>query len=137
MQHRAQPTSFIRTSSTRSIEDADTRPVASWLLQMGFDLVIGAVYRREVLAAPGFRLLPGSLIASNHLRDVDGPMLGATLIRRRGLRFRGSLPFYATREDLFRPGILARLTVHWPRFVSPLLRRISLAWFFPLGRTEP
>ncbi|MGH7107302.1 MAG: hypothetical protein ACREFT_12415, partial [Acetobacteraceae bacterium] len=60
-----------------------------------------------------------------------------TLIRRRGLRFRGSLPFYATREDLFRPGILARLTVHWPRFVSPLLRRISLAWFFPLGRTEP
>lgn len=137
MQHHADPAPSIHMPETRAIRDADPHPVASWLMRMAGDLYIGAVYRREVLLPPDFRLLPGTLIASNHQRDVDGPVLGTVLLRRRGLRFQGSLPFYATREDLFRPGILARLTVHWPRIFSGLLRRISLAWFFPLGRTEP
>ncbi|HJP97580.1 MAG TPA: hypothetical protein VJ862_03355 [Rhodanobacteraceae bacterium] len=122
---------------TRTIPDASPHPVASWLLQFTGDLYIKAVYRREVLLPPGFHLSPGSMIASNHQRDVDGPMLGTVLLDRHGVRFLGTLPYYVTREDLFRPGILARLTVHWPRAFSGLLRRISLAWFFPLGRTEP
>jgi len=112
-------------------------PVGNWLLQMGFDLWIGLCYDREVVMPGNFALAPGSLIASNHQRDADGPMLGNILARRRGLRFEGKPPFYATREDLFRPGILSRLTVHWPAPLSALLGRISLAWFFPLGRTEP
>jgi 1-acyl-sn-glycerol-3-phosphate acyltransferase len=115
----------------------DAHPVGTWLLQAGFDLWLRAAYRRVTLVAPGFRLPPGALIASNHQRDVDGPMLGIGLVQRRGLRFERPLPFYATREDLFRPGILARLTVHWPRPLSALLGRVSLAWFFPLGRAEP
>lgn len=113
------------------------RPVGNWLLQMGFDLWIRMGYDREVVMPENFTLAAGSLIASNHQRDVDGPMLGIVLAQRHGLRFASAPPFYATREDLFRPGILARLTVHWPRPVSALLGHISLAWFFPLGRTEP
>lgn len=112
-------------------------PVGNWLLQMGFDLWIRMCYDREVVMPENFALAAGSLIASNHQRDVDGPMLGIVLAQRHRLHFASAPPFYATREDLFRPGILARLTVHWPRPVSALLGHISLAWFFPLGRTEP
>jgi len=121
----------------RTIPEPAPHPVAGWLLQFAGDLYIRMVYRREILLPPDFHIRPGTMVASNHQRDVDGPMLATVLMDRHGLRFRGSLPFYATREDLFRPGILARLTVHWPRAFSGLLRRISLAWFFPLGRTEP
>lgn len=117
--------------------ELDAHPLATWMLQLGFDLWIRAAYRRVVMLPADFRIAPGTLIASNHQRDVDGPMLGTVLVRRKGLRFNWPLPFYATREDLFRPGILSRLTVHWPRPVSALLGLISLAWFFPLGRTEP
>lgn len=114
-----------------------THPVGNWLLQMGFELWIRTCYDREVVRPENFVLEPGSLIASNHQRDIDGPMLGLVLAQRKGLRFEGKPPFFATREDLFRPGILSRLTVHWPAPLSALLGYISLAWFFPLGRTEP
>jgi 1-acyl-sn-glycerol-3-phosphate acyltransferase len=123
--------------NTGTLPHASPHPVASWLLQFIGDLYIRAVYRREVIRPADFRLRPGSMVASNHQRDVDGPMLGTVLLDRRGLRFAGVLPYYVTREDLFRPGILARLAVRWPRALSGRLRRISLAWFFPLGRTEP
>jgi len=115
----------------------ETHPVGSWLLQMGFDLWIRMCYDREVVMPGNFALAPGSLIASNHQRDVDGPMLGIVLAQRHGLRFASAPPFYATREDLFRPGILSRLTVHWPKPLSAMLGHVSLAWFFPLGRAEP
>lgn len=115
----------------------DAHPLGTWLLEMGFDLWIRTFYRREMVLPEDFHIAPGTLIACNHQRDVDGPMLGTVLVQRRGLHFQHPLPFYATREDLFRPGILARLTVHWPRLLSALIGRISLAWFFPLGRAEP
>jgi 1-acyl-sn-glycerol-3-phosphate acyltransferase len=138
MQQRAAPAAATPPGWTR-LSDAAVKahPLGNWLLQMGFDLWIGLCYDREIVMPENFALAPGSLIASNHQRDVDGPMLGNVLARRRGLRFEGTPPFYATREDLFRPGILSRLTVHWPAPVSALLGHISLAWFFPLGRTEP
>lgn len=117
--------------------ELDAHPIASWLLELGFDAWLEAAYRRVVILPPAFRVAPGTLVVSNHQRDVDGPMLGTVLVRRRGLRFEWPLPFYATREDLFRPGILSRLTVRWPRPVRALLGRVSLAWFFPLGRAEP
>jgi hypothetical protein len=138
MQQRAAPAAATLPEWT-GLSDAavEAHPVGNWLLQMGFDLWIGLCYDREIVMPENFALAPCSLIASNHQRDVDGPMLGNVLARRRGLRFEGTPPFYATREDLFRPGILSRLTVHWPAPVSALLGHISLAWFFPLGRTEP
>ena len=131
----ATPTDPARTHLPAAIDAA--HPVGSWLLQMGFDLWIRMCYDREVVMPENFALAPGSLIASNHQRDVDGPMLGIVLAQRRGLHFAGAPPFYATREDLFRPGILARLTVHWPKPLSAMLGHVSLAWFFPLGRAEP
>jgi len=139
MEQRAAPaTTPTGPACTRLPDTAvDAHPVGNWLLQMGFDLWMRLCYDRELVAPEHFKPAPGSLIASNHQRDVDGPMLGLVLAQRHGLRFEGTPPFYATREDLFRPGILARLTVHWPRPVSALLGRVSLAWFFPLGRTEP
>jgi 1-acyl-sn-glycerol-3-phosphate acyltransferase len=138
MQRQAQATSTPRPPR-KWLPDAelDAHPFGTWLLQMGFDLWIHAFYRRVVLLPADFHVAPGTLIASNHQRDVDGPMLGTVLVRRRGLRFQWPLPFYATREDLFRPGILARLTVHWPRPLPALCGRIRLAWFFALGRAEP
>ena len=138
MQRPTTPVAATR-QTRRWLPDAelDAHPLGTWLLQMGFDLWIRALYDREVLLPDDFRIAPGTLIASNHLRDVDGPLLGTLLVRRRGLRFQCPLPFFATREDLFRPGILARLTVHWPRPLPALLGHVSLAWFFPLGRAEP
>lgn len=137
MQHEASPTTQSRRRLPRGADAGlDAHPVGSWLLRMGFDLWIRAFYRRTVIMPAQFCLRPGTLIASNHQRDVDGPMLGTLLARRRGLHFQ-SLPFFATREDLFRPGILARLTVRWPAPLRALLGRIPLAWFFPLGRAEP
>ena len=138
MQQRVAPAAATLPEWTRLSDAAvAAHPIGTWLLQMGFDLWIGLCYDREVVMPENFALAPGSLIVSNHQRDVDGPMLGNVLARRRGLRFEGTPPFYATREDLFRPGILSRLTVHWPAPLSALLGKISLAWFFPLGRTEP
>ncbi len=138
MQRHARPAADARRQrSWLPDAELDAHPVGTWLLQMGFDLWIRAFYRREILLPRNFRVAPGTVVASNHQRDVDGPLLGTVLVRRRGLRFRWPLPFYATREDLFRPGILARLTVHWPSPLPALLGRISLAWFFPLGRAEP
>lgn len=137
MQQRAMPATSPSTRTQAPNLPRDAHPLASWLLQMGFDVWIRMAYRREIVMPDDFRLVPGSMIASNHQRDVDGPMLGTVLVCRHGLRFRHPLPFFATREDLFRPGILARLTVHWPRPVSTLLGHVSLAWFFPLGRAEP
>lgn len=138
MGYHAMPT---RDSDTRQtwLPEAEQfeHPVATWLLELGFDLYLCAVYRRERQFPPDFRMAPGTLIASNHQRDVDGPMLGNALVRRRGLRFQWPLPFFATREDLFQPGILARLTVQWPAPVSALLGHIPLRWFFRLARTEP
>jgi 1-acyl-sn-glycerol-3-phosphate acyltransferase len=119
------------------VAELDAHPLGTWVLEMAFDQWLRAFYRREAVFPDGFRIESGTLIASNHQRDVDGPMLGTVLARRRGLRFEWPLPFYATREDLFRAGILARLTVHWPKPLSALLGRLSLGWFFPLGRTEP
>ena len=115
----------------------DAHPLGSWALEMGFDLWIRALYDRVILFPDDFHIAPGTLIASNHQRDVDGPMLGTVLVRRKGLHFQWPLPFFATREDLFRPGILARLTVRWPWPLPALLGQVSLAWFFPLGRAEP
>ncbi|MGH8112134.1 MAG: hypothetical protein ACREPF_02510 [Rhodanobacteraceae bacterium] len=141
MQRQAAPaTSIPQSRQTRDwVADAnlDAHPIGTWLLQLGFDTWIRTLYHRVVLLPDDFHIAPGTMIASNHQRDIDGPLLGTSVARRKRLRFRWPPPFYATREDLFRPGILARLTVHWPRPVSALLGCISLSWFFPMGHAEP
>ncbi|MGH8114619.1 MAG: hypothetical protein ACREPS_06155 [Rhodanobacteraceae bacterium] len=138
MEYRATQTPNDDTPQTWLPEaNQFAHPFATWLLELGFDLYLCTVYRRERRFPQNFRMAPGTMIASNHQRDVDGPMLGNALVRRHGLRFQSPLPFFATREDLFQPGILARLTVHWPAPVSAVLGHIPLRWFFSLARTEP
>lgn len=141
MQRQATPaTSIPQSGQTRTWvagADLEAHPIGTWFVQVGVDTWIRTLYRRVVLLPEDFHIAPGTMIASNHQRDIDGPLLGTSVARRRHLRYRWPPPFYATREDLFRPGILARLTVRWPRPVSALLGRISLAWFFPLGHAEP
>lgn len=138
MQREATPTAFgWRTQRRLQRAEPEAHPFGTWLLEMGFDLWIRCALQRVIIAPSGFQPAPGSIIASNHQRDIDGPLLGTLLVQRHGLRFRNPLPYFATREDLFRPGILARLTAHWPRPWSVLLGRAPLAWFFPLGHAEP
>jgi 1-acyl-sn-glycerol-3-phosphate acyltransferase len=114
-----------------------THPRFSWLIACGFDVFINAAYRREVILPPGFRLHPGTLIVSNHLRDSDVPILTALLCRREGLRIRDPLPFFATREDLLQPDALAWLVPRWPRRWARLAGRIRLGWFFDNVRALP
>lgn len=138
MQSDARPTTVLQRPASWPPDAAlDAHPVGTWLLAMGFDLWMETFYRREVLFPHDFRIAPGTLIASNHQRDSDGPMVGTTVVRRHGLHFQWPLPFFATREDLFRTGILARLAMHWPKPLPSLLAHIPLGWFFRLGRAEP
>lgn len=85
---------------------------------------------------------PATLVVSNHRRDVDGPLLGAVLLRRHGLRLQQPLPQFVAREDLFERGFLAHYLPTWPRFLRPLLAQLDLRWFLrrcgahPLQRTH-
>ncbi len=114
-----------------------THPRLSWMIACGFDVFIDAVYRKEEMLPPGFRLQPGTLIVSNHLRDSDVPILTALLCRRIGWRIRDPLPFFATREDLLQRDALAWLVPHWPRRWARLAGRIPLGWFFDNARALP
>ncbi|MGH8398812.1 MAG: hypothetical protein ACRETA_11300 [Gammaproteobacteria bacterium] len=115
----------------------DPHPRRTWLVECCFDLVVAALYRREVIRLPGFRLAPGTLIVSNHQRDADGPILATALIQREGVFMRQSLSFFAAREDLFRCGFLAEYATGWSRYLRPLLGTISLAWMFRIIRCAP
>ncbi|MGH8321628.1 MAG: hypothetical protein ACRESX_11480, partial [Gammaproteobacteria bacterium] len=115
----------------------DPHPRRTWLVECCFDLAVLALYRREVIWPPGFRLAPGTLIVSNHQRDADVPILATTLCQREGVYLRQPLPFFAAREDLFRRGFLAEYATGWSRYLRPLLGTISLAWMFRIARCEP
>lgn len=108
------------------------QPRFSRLLAGSLDWMVGALYRIESAIPPDYRLPPGSLIISNHLRDSDVPILTVALRRRRGMRFREPLPFFATREDLFQRGALGRLAR--PGLV---LGWIPLGWFMHRLRARP
>lgn len=114
-----------------------THPRFSWLIACGFDVFIDALYRKEEMLPPDFRLRPGTLIVSNHLRDSDVPILTALLCRRNGWRIRDPLPYYATREDLLRRDALSWLLSHWPPRWSRLAGRVPLGWLFDNVRALP
>ncbi|MGH8282383.1 MAG: hypothetical protein ACRESE_00865 [Gammaproteobacteria bacterium] len=115
----------------------DPHPRRTWLVECCFDLAVLALYRREAIWPPGFRLAPGTLIISNHQRDADVPILATALCQREGVHFHQPLPFFAAREDLFRRGFLAEYAFGWPRFLQAPLGAISLGWLFRIARCEP
>ena len=117
--------------------DLDPHPRLTWLVECCFDLTVLALFRKEEIVPADFRLDPGTLVVSNHQRDADVPILTTVLCRREGFYIRRPLPFYATREDIFRPGFLADFLAHWPRPLPALLGRIPLRWLFRIVRAEP
>lgn len=123
----------------RGIPDSrqNRHPYLAWLFELGFDLTISGVYRREVHFPPDYRLPAGTIVISNHQRDADAPILGTALCQRRGLCFRWPLPFFAAREDLFRRGFLAEYVAGWPPPVPQVLGWIRLSRFFEILRTQP
>jgi 1-acyl-sn-glycerol-3-phosphate acyltransferase len=110
-------------------------PKLSWLIELGFDFTVGALYRIERVLQPGCR--PGALVVSNHQRESDVPIVCAVLVRRRGLRILDPLPFFAMREDLLRRDALFNLLAKWPQPVAKALGRIPLGWLFTGVRTMP
>lgn len=117
--------------------EQDRHPYLAWLFECGFDFTVTSLYRREVHFPPNYCLPPGTIIISNHQRDVDVPILGTALCQRRGLRFRWPLPYFAAREDLFRRGFLSEYVAGWPPPIPRLLGQIPLGWFFEILRAKP
>jgi 1-acyl-sn-glycerol-3-phosphate acyltransferase len=117
--------------------ELDPHPPFTWLTACCFDLAVRAVVRNAELIPPDFRLEPGTLVVSNHLRDCDVPVLTAALCRRRGLRILNPLPFCAAREDLFRRGFVSDLLTTWPRPITWLLGRVPLEGLFRILRVQP
>lgn len=96
------------------------------LLGHGLAVIIDAFvrtrFRIEVRRPDRFSESPATLVASNHRRDADAPILATLLGRRRGLRYRGILPSFVARADLFRRGFLRDYLESWP---EPLRERLS------------
>lgn len=84
-------------------------------------------FRVEVYGEEQLRHAPGALVLSNHRRDSDGPIIGGILLRGEAPGHGGVVPFFVTREDLFRRGFLGHYLETWPRPVRMLLNRLSVA----------
>lgn len=117
--------------------ELDAHPRLTWLAEYIFDLAISRVYDIEAQYPADYNLAPGTLVVSNHRRDIDAPILASVLCRRKGLRFDQPLPFFASREDLFRQDFLSEYLHAWPRPLQRLLGRIPLGWFFNAMRVKP
>lgn len=119
--------------------ELDPHPRLTWLTECCFDLTVMALYRKEEILPEGYRLEPGTLVVSNHQRDSDVPVLTTVICRREGFNIRFPLPFYATREDIFRRGFLRDLLTEagWPRPAAKLLGRVPLRWLFRIVRARP
>lgn len=114
----------------------DPHPRLTWLIELGFDLSVRAAYRKEHLWPDNYCLEPGMVIVANHQRDSDVPIFTTSLCQRHGPRFRWPLPFFAAREDLFRPGFLAEYFPAWTP-LPQLLGLIRLSGFFHAARAWP
>lgn len=117
----------------------DPHPRLTWLTECAFDLTVDALYHKEEILPADYALAPGTLIVSNHLRDSDIPILTTVLCQRRGCHIRYPLPFYASREDILRPGFLRNLALStgWGQGFAALLGWIPLRWLFHIVRAHP
>lgn len=117
----------------------DPHPRLTWLVECGFDFTVRALYHKEEILPPEYRLDPGTLVVSNHQRDADVPILTTVLCRREGMHIRWPLPFYATREDIFHPGFLRDRLIDsgWNRSLASWLGSIPLGWLLRIIRARP
>ena len=137
-QGRAPPEGMSQTAGGRSKEPriperAGDRVGLSWkpgaILRYGLLLVIDLAlgWGRDIHSSGRARIDPGrpALLVTNHRRDSDGPLVGSLLLHREGLRFRGPLPHFVAREDLFHRGFLRRYLTSWPGWARELLAPIG------------
>ncbi len=119
--------------------DRDPHPRLTWLAECAFDVAVDALYEKEEIIPEGYKLDGGTLIVSNHERDSDVPVLTTTLCQRRGRFIRYPLPFYASREDILRPGFLRELLLAqgWPEIIAWPAGWIPLAWLLRIVRAKP
>src|SRR5699024_8120414 len=110
-------TPAMRKSSHRKGNNHLYPPKPPWWVRLV--LLIGQfVVRRffpcSVTGLEHYSATPATIVVSNHRRDADGPLLGAVLLRRQGLRLQPPLPHFVAREDLFEKGFLAHYLPRWP-----------------------
>ncbi len=119
--------------------DRDPHPRLTWLTECAFDIVVDTFYEKEEIIPEDYRLEDGTLIVSNHERDSDVPVLTTTLCQRRGRFIRYQLPFYASREDILRPGFLRELLLSqgWPEIIAWPAGWIPLGWLLRIVRAQP
>lgn len=119
--------------------DRDPHPRLTWLTECAFDVAVDALYEKEEIVPEGYKLEGGTLIVSNHERDSDVPVLTTTLCQRRGRFIRYPLPFYASREDILRPGFLRELLLAqgWPGIIAWPAGWIPLSWLLRIVRARP
>lgn len=124
--------------SFRGIPDAelDPHPRLTWLIEMGFDVCVRLLYRKQEVWPENFKLEPGTLVVSNHQRDSDVPILATSLCARHGWRFRRPMTFFVAREDMFWPGFLTEYLPGRPP-LTQLLGMIRLRRFFEAARACP
>lgn len=91
---------------------------------LGFDRAVRSLFHIEESGLPENIPQP-CLIAANHRRDADIPILGVFLGHRVGWKITGVLPRFVAREDLFYPDFLWHYwSSPWllgPRLISPLI----------------
>lgn len=112
-------------------------PRLSWFVQFTFGVAFQHMFRVEHDLPDGYRVPPGAMVVSNHLRDTDAQIVGTTLGQGKGVRIRGELPYFAMREDLFQRGALANLVYACPRPFIHVLRLVPMNWVFANVRTLP
>lgn len=105
-------------------------------------LVMRRCFPCAITGLEHYSATPATLVVSNHRRDADGPLLGAAVLRRRGLHLYPPLPHFVAREDLFEKGFLAHYWRHGPAPLRAVLTRVNLRRFLlrcgahPLQRTH-
>ncbi len=138
-QHTAIPSASAMPFDWLPDADRDPHPRLTWLTECAFDVAVDTFYEKEEIIPEGYKLEDGTLIVSNHERDSDVPVLTTTLCQRRGRFIRYQLPFYASREDILRPGFLRELllSLGWPEIIAWPVGWIPLRWLLRIVRAQP
>jgi hypothetical protein len=85
-----------------------------------------------------FTRTPATLVLFNHLRDADPPIVANALFGGRALLAPGrTVPAFVARDDMFRPGFLARYLPNLPAPLRWALARLDLRPVFSVLRAYP
>ncbi len=123
--------------SLDGIRDSRLRRAISRTVGTLLDIGLNTRYAIEVRGLENYTRMPSTLVVCNHRRDTDGPIIGCTLMGRRGLKTVSSLPNFVAREDLFRRAFLWNYLENWPTALRDLLAPINPGAALRYFRTYP